>query len=80
MKIYKKKKSVDLQLKEFEEKDLGNDIRKSKSAVLIKPKQFATSVLLNRGLIYLLKQKAQKRGIGYQTMLKIIVAENVARY
>lgn len=70
----------DAQLKEFEKRDLGKDIAKSGSAVVIKPRLLPTSILLDPTLIAKLQEKARKRGIGYQTMMKIIVAENINRY
>ncbi|MFC1679942.1 hypothetical protein ACFL2T_07010 [Elusimicrobiota bacterium] len=39
-----------------------------------------TSILLARELISKLRAKAAKRGIGYQTMMKIIVHEHVDEY
>ena len=39
-----------------------------------------TSILLKKELIEKLRAKAAKRGIGYQTMLKIIVFEHVDGY
>ncbi|MFA5140208.1 MAG: hypothetical protein WC728_13335 [Elusimicrobiota bacterium] len=39
-----------------------------------------TSILLAPEIIHKLKEKAGKRGIGYQTMLKIIVHEHVDDY
>jgi len=39
-----------------------------------------TSILLDPAIIGKLKQKAGARGIGYQTMLKIIVHEHVDDY
>ena len=75
-----KKQKRDKQLEEFESKDLGDDIRKSKSAVVIKMKSLPTSIFLKPSLIHRLKEKAEKRGIGYQTMMKIIVAENISKY
>ena len=39
-----------------------------------------TSILLDPGLVEKLKAKAVKRGIGYQTMLKIIVHERLDEY
>ena len=69
-------------LREFATKDLGEDIRRSDSIVLIRPKsrQLPTSILLDPAIIEKLKEKAGKRGIGYQTMLKIIVHEHVDDY
>jgi len=39
-----------------------------------------TSIRLDPAIIEKLKQKAGKRGIGYQAMLKIIVHEHVHEY
>lgn len=68
------------QIEEFETRDLGHDVRKSKSATLVVPKQKPTSILLPQTLIKKLKKKAEQRGIGYQTMLKIILNEQVDHY
>ncbi len=72
----------DAQLEEFEKRDLGRDIMRSKSALVIRPgtRQMPTSILLDPVIIEKLKTKAGKRGIGYQTMLKIIVHEHVDEY
>lgn len=76
------KKETDAQLREFERKDLGDDVARSKSAVVIRPKtrQMPTSIFLNPMIIAKLKKKGEHRGIGYQTMLKIIVHEHVDEY
>jgi len=73
---------TDKQINEFQEKDLGHDIEKSRSATVIKSRsrQMPTSILLDKPLITKLKEKAKKRGIGYQTMLKIILHEHVDEY
>ncbi len=39
-----------------------------------------TSIFLDPAIIEKLRSKAEKRGIGYQTMLKIIVHEHVDEY
>ena len=72
----------DLILEEFETKDLGEDMFRSNSGVIIRPKHriVATSILLPPELIEKLKVKGARRGIGYQTMLKIIVHEHVDEY
>ena len=72
----------DRQVHEFEKRDLGKDIERSRSAVVIRPKKrsLPTSILLDSSLIAKLKEKAEGRGIGYQTMLKIIVLEHVDDY
>ena len=81
MKKLKHDSIIDKQLQEFEEKDLGEDIRKSNSGVVFKPKrQMRTSIFLDQDLVSVLVKKAEKRKIGYQTMMKIIVAENVSHY
>ena len=67
-------------LEEFETKDLGKDIEASGSAVLIRPRGMATSIKLSTQLVAKLREKGRKRGIGYQTMLKIIVNEHVDEY
>jgi predicted DNA binding CopG/RHH family protein len=43
-------------------------------------RQTPTSILLDPAIINELKEKAGARGIGYQTMLKIIVHEHVDDY
>ena len=70
------------QVKEFLSKDLGSDIAQSGSLAIVRPKhrQLPTSIMLDPLLISKLQQKAVKRGIGYQTMLKIIVHEHVDDY
>jgi len=77
-----RKKGEDAQLKEFETRDLGEDIAKSRSAAVIRRKvhQLPTSILLDPAMVEKLRFKASKRGIGYQTMLKIIVHEHVDEY
>ena len=69
----------DPQLREFITKDLAADIRASGSAVVIRP-QRPTSILLSETLVAKLRKKAAKRGLGYQTMLKLIVAEHIDEY
>ena len=82
MKKKKSAKKTDAQLREFIGRDLGKDMANSKSAIAIRPKmrQTPTSILLAPEIIEKLKLKAQNRGIGYQTMLKIIVHEHVDDY
>lgn len=68
-------------IEEFEKRDLGDDIRRSGAGVWIRRKPLMpTSILLPPAIIEKLKAKAAKRGIGYQTMLKIIVHEHVDEY
>jgi predicted DNA binding CopG/RHH family protein len=77
-----RRRKRDDQLHEFEKHDLGKDIERSRSARLIRPKKrsFPTSILLDSSMIGKLKEKAGERGIGYQTMLKIILHEHVDDY
>lgn len=72
----------DAQARDFEKEDLGRDIARSRSAVVVRPRtrQMPTSILLDPAIVDKLKAKAGKRGIGYQTMLKIIVHEHVDDY
>ncbi len=39
-----------------------------------------TSIVLERDLVEKLRSKGAKRGLGYQTMLKVIVREHVDEY
>lgn len=79
-----KKEERDPVLEEFETKDLGDDIRRSNSWVTIRRdpsvRSLPTSLLLSPRLVEKLREKGAKRGIGYQTMLKIIVHEHVDEY
>ena len=71
----------DVQVAEFEGRDLGGDIRRSKSARVIRRSATRpTSIALDEELIEKLREKGAKRGLGYQTMLKLIVHEHVEEY
>lgn len=82
MKRASKSTRKDKQLLEFKKRDMGHDIARSQSGVIVRPRtrQLPTSILLDAALTDKLKEKAGKRGIGYQTMLKIIVHEHVDEY
>ena len=81
MKKNAKHKERDLQLEEFETKDLGPDIIASGVKLeWIRPRLLPTSILLSPEIVSKLRMKAAKRGIGYQTMLKIIVHEHLDEY
>jgi len=69
----------DLQVEEFEKRDLGEDIRAAGGLRPIR-KTLPTSNVLEKDLVDKLRQKAAKRGLGYQTMLKVIVREHVDDY
>jgi len=74
-------KNKDAQLDEFEQKDLGDDIRASRvRPVVIRPKSMPTSIVLEPDLVERLREKGAKRGLGYQTMLKVIVREHLDEY
>ncbi len=75
-----RKSLKDKQVIEFKKKDLGQNVRKSRSALLVTTKSRPTSILLPEMLVEKLRKKADKRGIGYQTMLKIILMEQVDQY
>jgi hypothetical protein len=70
---------TDAQLREFERRDLGDDIAASGAGAMIRRSR-TTSIALDDRLIAKLRAKGAKRGIGYQTMLKLIVAEHVDDY
>ncbi|MBI2345577.1 MAG: hypothetical protein HYV03_01525 [Deltaproteobacteria bacterium] len=70
----------DRQLAEFEQGDLGRDVRRSRSALHVRSRSRPTSILLPEPLVQRLRAKAAKRGIGYQTMMKIILTEQLRRY
>jgi predicted DNA binding CopG/RHH family protein len=77
----KKRAVLDAQIEEFEARDLGSDIRASGvTPVVIHPKQRPTSILLEPELVEQLRVKGSKRGLGYQTMLKLIVREHLHEY
>lgn len=74
-------RSSDAQLRDFEQRDLGDDVRASGvRPVVIRPKSRPTSIVLEPDLVARLREKAAKRGLGYQTMLKVIVREHLDEY
>jgi predicted DNA binding CopG/RHH family protein len=74
------RKTRDTQVAEFERRDLGNDIRNARTARLLRVRSKPTSILLDDDLVRALRAKATKRGLGYQTMLKMIVREHLHEY
>ncbi len=82
MKRIKQTRIKDTQVSEFLRKDLGEDLSRSGSGILLSPKskQKLTSIFIDPALVDKLKQKAMKRGLGYQTMLKTIVYEHIDEY
>ncbi len=73
------RKHVDVHVKEFERRDLGEDIRRSGAGKMIRRSR-TTSITLDHDLIEKLRAKGAKRGLGYQTMLKVIVMEHLDEY
>ena len=67
-------------LAEFQRRDLGQDIRTSGAARLLRRRAKPTSIALDEELVAKLRQKGAQRGLGYQTMLKLIVREHVDEY
>jgi predicted DNA binding CopG/RHH family protein len=77
----RKPQNKDAQVAEFEKRDLGADIRASGvKPVVLRPKGRPTSILLEPELVQQLQEKGSKRGLGYQTMLKLIVREHLHEY
>ena len=70
----------DAQVAEFERRDLGKDIRAAGTARVLRVRSRPTSILLDEDLVTRLRAKAAKRGLGYQTMLKVIVREHLDEY
>ena len=70
---------ADAQVKAFEKSDLGDDIRASGTARVLR-RAYPTSIVLDEDLIRELQVKGAKRGLGYQTMLKLIVREHLQDY
>ncbi len=79
MKRRRSKGKRDLQVEEFDKRDLGRDIRAAGGLRAVR-KTLPTSIVLEQDLIDKLRKKAAKRGLGYQTMLKVIVREHVDEY
>jgi predicted DNA binding CopG/RHH family protein len=73
------RKRADAQVKEFERRDLGEDIARSGAAKMLRRSR-TTSITLDHDLITKLRAKGAKRGLGYQTMLKVIVMEHLDEY
>ncbi len=76
------RKTKDAQLAEFEKRDLGGDLRKSGQGALIHPRsrQKLTSIYLDPALVSKLRERAEKKGMRYQSLLKMIVYEHLNEY
>ncbi len=70
----------DAQVAEFERRDLGTDIRASGVSRVVRRTSRPTSIVLDDELVAKLREKGARRGLGYQTMLKLIVSEHVDEY
>jgi uncharacterized protein (DUF4415 family) len=66
----------DATLREFEQKDLGDDIASQGAAVVVRPQQ-PTSILLSDELKEALRRRGRELGVGYQTAAKMILAKYV---
>lgn len=66
----------DATLREFKERDLGDDIASAGTAVVVRP-QRPTSILLSDELKAALRKRGQELGVGYQTAAKMILAKYV---
>ena len=77
--VPKKAAKRDRQIEEFESRDLGDDIRAAGGLRAIR-KTLPTSIVLEQDLVDKLREKGAKRGLGYQTMLKLIAREHVDEY
>ena len=74
-------RAADPQLAEFEKRDLGDDIRRSGTGRVVRQQTAKpTSIILDEDLVERLRQAGAKRGLGYQTMLKMIVREHLDEY
>ena len=72
-----RRRTRDAQLEEFERRDLGEDMRAAGTGRFVYPRARATSIVLEPDLIDALRRKGAKRGLGYQTMLKVIIREHL---
>jgi uncharacterized protein (DUF4415 family) len=70
----------DAQVTEFERRDLGSDIRTAGVGRVLRRRTKPTSIALDDDLVAQLRQKGARRGLGYQTMLKLIVREHLDEY
>ncbi|TVQ79611.1 MAG: hypothetical protein EA369_04295 [Bradymonadales bacterium] len=78
----KKKKSLSDQklMNAFETQDTGKAIVDADSAVRIRSRTQPISLRISPDLVAKLRQAAAERDLGYQTMAKLIIAENIDLY
>jgi predicted DNA binding CopG/RHH family protein len=67
----------DRQVTEFRRRDLGGDIP---ATARVLRRSRPTSIVLEPDLVDRLRAAGAKRGLGYQTMLKVIVREHLDEY
>jgi len=72
-----RRRVADRQVAEFQRRDLGSDIPAT-ARVLRRARP--TSIVLEPDLVDRLRVLGAKRGLGYQTMLKVIVREHLDEY
>jgi len=72
-----RRSAEDRQVAEFERRDLGRDIP---STARVLRRSHPTSIVLESDLVDRLRVVGAKRGLGYQTMLKVIVREHLDEY
>ena len=72
-----RRRVADRQVAEFKRRDLGSDIPAT-ARVLRRARP--TSIVLEPDLVDRLRVLGAKRGLGYQTMLKVIVREHLDEY
>ncbi len=73
--------------KDFEETDLGK-LENSPHPVLIKASERRGrpklgrkfNVVMSEDLIFKIQEAGSKRGVGYQTMVRLICMENISKY
>jgi hypothetical protein len=70
----------DAVVKEFETRDLGADVRAARTAIVVRPRATPTSIVIEPALVAELRARAARKGIGYQTLLKMIVREHIEEY
>jgi len=60
----------DATLRSFKERDLGDDIKASGAAVIVRP-QRPTSILLSDELKAQIRRRGEELGVGFQTAAKL---------
>ena len=66
----------DATLREFEERDLGEDVKAAGTLVVVR-RQKPTTILLSDELKEQLRRRGEELGVGYQTAAKMILAKYV---